>query len=294
MKVIRAKVLGFCMGVRRAEVLAVSEAQRSAGLEGKDSPRVYTLGPLVHNPRVLDDLKKHGVEVLENIPSNLEGSSVVIRAHGVSPVIEKQLQDSGCYIVDATCPNVKASQLIAEEYARTGYCIFLAGEARHAEIEGIMGYAQAAAAHFCTVVASALEARLAAGKLYRIDSDAKTVLLGQTTITESEYNSIGEALKLFFPNLEIVPSICAATSERQQALRELLCQVDAVVIAGGKESANTRRLLSIAQESGKPCVLAENAKDIGEDFFNFETVGLCAGASAPDSVIDEIEQALLR
>ena len=285
MNVIRAGVLGFCMGVRRAIDLANTEADRAQESGG----RVYTLGPLIHNPEVLARLKNKGVLELVQPSQNLTGSSVIIRAHGVSPRIEKDLSGRGGRIVDATCPRVKASQLRAQALVRAGYRLFLAGEARHAEIAGILGYA---ADGFCEVVESAGEAEAEAAKLYEREKDAKTALLGQTTISEEEYRAIGEAVQKYFPALEIVQTICAATKERREALRELLEQVDAVIIAGGKESANTRRLLAIAQEWGKPCVLAENAAGIPPEFYGFQTIGLCAGASTPDTVIEEIEQKL--
>jgi 4-hydroxy-3-methylbut-2-enyl diphosphate reductase len=286
MKIIRAKVLGFCMGVRRASDLAYAEAQRA----GKDF-FVYTLGPLIHNPKVLSDLESLNVQLINSpgqLPSDVN-CSVIIRAHGVEPSVENELFNRGVHIVDATCPNVKASQLKAEELARAGYCLFLAGEAQHAEIIGITGYCNNS---FCTVAGNVEEARKAAKKLYGINSDAKTALLGQTTISDNEYHAIGEAIRLFFPNLEIIQTICAATRERQQALRELLTIADAVIIAGGKDSANTRRLLAIAKQSGKPCVLVEETSEIPESFFAYNTVGLCAGASTPDSVIDKIEDFL--
>jgi len=313
MEIIHSRVLGFCMGVKRAVELAITE---SAG------GRVYTLGPLIHNPNVLADLKKRGVEILQDPPQNLseiekkstnqtiEGS-LVIRAHGINPKVEKDLRGKGWRIVDATCPKVKASQLKAEELARAGYCLFLAGEAEptgsvtqesrpsvHAEIAGILGYAENGFSEketsFYTVVCSAAEAKKEASKLFEKNSRAKTALLGQTTFSQEEYFSIGEAIKKFFPDLEIVQTICAATENRQQALRELLNNCDAVLIAGGKDSANTRRLLAIAQESGKPCALVEKPSDIPFYFFYFERVGICAGASTPDSAINDIELELFR
>jgi len=284
MKIIRSEVLGFCMGVRRAVELTVSEADRHAA-------DVYTLGPLIHNPVVLADLESRGVRILDELPGSVKGS-VIIRAHGISPEAEEKLRGTGCRVVDATCPRVKAGQLKAEELAFAGYCLFFAGTPEHAEIEGIVGYS--GSAPFYAVVSGALDAEREAAKLYRKNNNAKTALLGQTTISEDEYFKIGEAIKIFFPNLEIVNTICPATTERRQALRELLNIVDAVIIAGGKQSANTRRLFTIAEESGKPCALVENAGEIPPSFFSFETVGLCAGASSPDSVIDEIEKALLK
>jgi 4-hydroxy-3-methylbut-2-enyl diphosphate reductase len=289
MKIIRSEVLGFCMGVRRAVELAAAEADRHAA-------PVYTLGPLIHNPAVLADLESRGVKVLDVLPQSIEGC-VIIRAHGIGADVEEKLRSAemrsaGRRVVDATCPRVKASQIKAEELAFLGYCLFLAGTPEHAEIEGIVGYTKSAP--FRVVVSGPLDAEREALRLYRKNNDAKTALLGQTTISEDEYLKIGEAIKICFPNLEIVNTICPATAERQQALRDLLNRVDAVIIAGGKESANTRRLLTIAEESGKPCALVENTREIPVSFRSFETVGLCAGASSPDSLITEIEEALLK
>jgi 4-hydroxy-3-methylbut-2-enyl diphosphate reductase len=280
------------MGVRRAVDFAVNEAQAAL----TENNTVYTLGPLIHNPQVLNDLEKQKVvtlrdESLEQIPQTGNGCSVIIRAHGISPEAEKNLRGKNCRIIDATCPNVKKNQLKTQELSRAGYSLFLAGESDHAEIEGITGYAKSAP--FCRVVSNTDEARNSAASLYKTNSGAKTALIGQTTISEEEYLNTGNAIKKYFPDLEIINTICAATTERQKALRELLNDVDAVIIAGGKESANTRRLLAIAKEGGKPCVMVEQMEEIPENFYNFKTVGLCAGASTPDSLIDEIESKLL-
>ena len=287
------------MGVRRAVELACNHA---------DSPadKVYTLGPLIHNPQALEDLQQRGVAILDEakLPENLSGTVVIIRAHGISPQTEAELRKRGAVVVDATCPKVKASQLKAASLAKAGYRLFFAGEESHAEIAGIRGYAQegwingndAHCKQFLQVVSNAEEAESAA-KLLSEDPEfhsgpAKTALIAQTTISAEEYHAIGVVISRYFPTLEIIPTICAATKERQDSLRELLGKVDAVVIAGGKDSANTRRLLGIAQASGKPCVIVETANDIPPDFLRFETVGLAAGASTPDTVIEAIEQTL--
>jgi 4-hydroxy-3-methylbut-2-enyl diphosphate reductase len=114
--------------------------------------------------------------------------------------------------------------------------------------------------------------------------------LGQTTISEDEYFKIANEIRIYFPDLEIINTICDATKERQNALVEILPLTDAVIIVGGKESSNTNRLFVIAKESSKPVVLVENAEDIPREFLNYKTIGLCAGASTPDSVIEEIEK----
>jgi 4-hydroxy-3-methylbut-2-en-1-yl diphosphate reductase len=290
MKVIRSSVLGFCMGVRRAVAMAATEAARAKN----SGSRVLSLGPLIHNPEVLDDLKIRGVEEISPQEENVKGCSVIIRAHGVAPQLENKMRDNGAHIIDATCPRVKASQLKAEELARAGYSLFLAGETSHAEIEGILGYVQSCNGPFCVVVDNAVDAGKEAKKLYKINHDTKTALLAQSTISEELYGAIGNAIGMFFPNLEIIQTICVSTKERQQAIRDLLDKVNAVIIIGGKKSANTNRLFEIAQKSGKPCVLIENAGEIPPEFRSYKTVGLSAGASTPDSVVDEIEKALKR
>jgi len=291
MTIIRARVLGFCMGVRRAAELAEAQAKKAA----QEGCALYTLGHLIHNPQVLADLEKQGVitlnqNALDQIKENGKNSGVIIRAHGISPQTEEKLRGMECKITDATCPNVKKNQLKTQELSRAGYSLFLAGESSHAEIEGITGYANSAP--FCKAVMNTEQAREAAAALLKANKDAKTALIGQTTISQDEYNAIGNEIKKYFPNLEIVNTICAATAERQQALRELLNDVEAVIIAGGKESANTRRLLVIAQESGKPCALAEKVDEIPREFFGYKTVGISAGASTPDTLIDDIEKTL--
>jgi len=306
MNIIRAKTIGFCTGVRRAVELAYTEAEHSKG-----NRPVYTLGPLIHNPQVLDDLKRRGVNILDehHLPENLHGAVVIIRAHGISPQTEAELRRRGAQVVDATCPKVKSSQVKAAAFAKTGYRLFLAGEEHHAEIIGIKGYAEAAlpaafagqsaankAAPFCAVVSNAAEAEKAAAQLRDEDSalcrNAAIALIGQTTISTEEYQSIGSAITRFFPDLEIAQTICAATEERQDSLRELLDKTDAIIIAGGKESANTRRLLAIAETASKPCAQTETAADIPADFFKFNTIGLASGTSTPDTVIDDIERRL--
>ncbi|MDR1142971.1 MAG: 4-hydroxy-3-methylbut-2-enyl diphosphate reductase [Spirochaetaceae bacterium] len=333
MKVLRAKVLGFCMGVRRAVEMTEAEL---AGPE-----QVYTMGPLIHNPQTLAFLADRGVRILDEADLEKPGrdfrnGAVIIRAHGISPGVEKKLllrgdrdgrKKSAFRIVDATCPRVKASQLAARSLAERGYLIFLAGERDHAEIQGIYGYVLTgkngglgdirggalgrdsgkavgetgkvpAGETFppCIIVGSPEEAEAAARTALNGAPEnfpVKTALIGQTTISEAEYSDIAAALTKSFPNLEVQRTICGATRDRQNALRELCSLADALVIAGGRNSANTRRLLSIARECGKPAWLAESAADLPAEAGAYPVVGLSAGASTPDSVIDEIERALL-
>jgi len=304
------------MGVRRA----VETAQAALVAAKIESGCIYTLGPLIHNPQVLDSLAGQGIRILEEgsifskTPPDLCGAVVIIRAHGIDPGTEQKLREMGARIIDATCPRVKASQLTALEMAKKGYRIFLAGESDHAELKGIYGYAlEGAALHraalqkaarsgeSCVIAGNPRDAKAAAKALLEREPLAETALIGQTTISEEEYIMIAEAIKEAFPNLEVKNTICQATRERQDALRELCSQVDAVIIAGGRDSANTRRLLSIAQCCGKKAWLVESAFSLPSfDEMNSSvtktggifTIGISAGASTPDSVIAEIESAL--
>jgi 4-hydroxy-3-methylbut-2-enyl diphosphate reductase len=262
--------------------------------------QVYTLGPLIHNPRVLEDLRREGVEVLEDIPPESEKAVVIIRAHGAPVQIEKKLERLGALVVDATCPKVKASQLKAKALSEQGFCIFLAGEERHGDIVGIKGYVEDGprTEASLSLVGNSAEAEAAARELIDRDREAKTVLIGQTTISPAEYKAIGEGIKKYFPSLKIIDTICGATMERQDSLRELCARVGGVIIAGGRQSSNTRRLLDIARGLGKSALLVEGAgeissgSDICADIRSWGAVGLCAGASTPDQVVDEIEAAL--
>jgi 4-hydroxy-3-methylbut-2-enyl diphosphate reductase len=291
MKVRKARVLGYCMGVRRAVEMAYAASAR----QNPGEAPVYTMGPLIHNPQVLSDLRARGVEVLDEaaLPKTLEDTVVIIRAHGITPRLEAELVSRGARLVDATCPKVKASQLRARALSEAGYHVFLAGERHHGEIIGIQGFAPD-----CIIVANREEAEAAAAavaeKLFRGSgiNSTKTALLAQTTISPEEYQAIGEGIAEFFPDIEIIDTICGATRDRQDALKRLCADVDAVIIAGGRDSANTRRLLAIAQAHGKPCWLAESAADIPPEIAAYTTVGLSAGASTPDAVIDRIAAAL--
>ena len=284
-KVIRAKVTGFCMGVRQAVETACCEIEKNS------RGNVYTLGPLIHNPHVLEELESRGLKIidLQELPENFNGAAVIIRAHGVSLQTEADLQRRGVLVIDATCPKVKSSQLKAAEFSKAGYFLFLAGDESHAEIAGIRGYYETTETEVI-IVNSPSMAEKSAKKLFAISPNAKTALIGQTTISAEEYKAIGSVISHYFPDLVIVNTICNATKERQDSLRELTGKVDGIIIAGGKDSANTRRLYDIAKASGKPCTLAEKAADIPKEFFSLKTIGLAAGTSTPDYVIKEIEE----
>ena len=299
-QVIRADVLGYCMGVKMAV-----EAVRRALAQSPHRP-VYTYGPLIHNAAALEGLAALGVEILEPlpqgggagepaagnkaggfspIPDDFGGRSVVIRAHGIPPVELAALKERGARIVDATCPRVLSSQRLAAKFAGEGAAVILAGDARHAEIAGIAGFAPG-----CTVLESAADAERFVRSRNVLGEAA---LIGQTTIRQSEYDAIAKILAERIPRLTVCPTICPATEERQAALARLASVADGIVVIGGRNSANTKRLFAAARSLTPHAWLIESADELPAEVSSIKCVGLAAGASTPDEIIDEVENMLL-
>jgi len=284
MLVKRAVVYGYCMGVERAIKKTYQE------LESHPDKTIATLGPLIHNPYTLSELEKKGVSVIKNPTeiANPEKTIVIVRTHGVPPQVKKEIVQSGAVLVDATCPKVHISQKKAAEYERAGYSIIIAGEKDHSEIVGILGYASHA-----MVIQDLVEAVKAAEAVKKEHgAHAKAVLLAQTTYSETAFEKILTAIREILPSIEVEYTICKATRERQEALLQLCKEVDAVLVVGGKESANTQRLKIIAEEQGLPAWLIEHEHDIPEQIYKFERVGITAGASTPKELIDRVEAVL--
>ncbi len=283
MKIIRASVLGFCFGVRRAVELA-----EKALAENPDK-KVYSLGPLIHNENALKALEEKGLYIVEESSVNQleEGSVVIIRAHGVAPSVTDALEAKKCKIIDATCPRVKASQKMVERYSSENDYVVLTGDRNHGEVIGIAGYA---GENF-----SQLQDFAEAEKFEITGAAEKNViLLSQTTYSPKEFEKIESLFRSKFRNLAVMNTICPATNERQQALLELCSQVDGVLVIGGKSSANTKRLYQTAAANCKQAAHIQSASDIPSAFYNLKTIGITAGASTPDEIIEDVENGLLR
>ncbi len=288
MKIIRASVLGFCFGVRRAVELA-----EKALFENKDKA-VYSLGPLIHNESVLNELGKKGLKALDEsrISEIPEGSVVIIRAHGVAPTVIEALKVKSCIIIDATCPRVKASQKMVQKYKSNEDLIVLTGDRNHGEVKSIEGYA---GADFCDIQNyQEAEDFVGGGKLTSVNPTEKhIILLSQTTFSPVEFEKVEKLFRSRFENLSVMNTVCPATNERQEALLELCAQVDGVLVVGGKNSANTKRLFQTAAANCPKAALIQTAADIPEDFYCLKKVGITAGASTPDDIIDQVEKKLL-
>jgi 4-hydroxy-3-methylbut-2-enyl diphosphate reductase len=287
----RAAVMGRCMGVKRAVDMALAAAAKE-GAEG-----VFTLGPLIHNPQAVAELEAAGVRALSEAELGshdssgialVAGKTVVIRAHGVPPALRGRLSELGARVIDATCPRVLASQRKAAAYAARGWKVVIAGDEGHGEVVGIAGQAPGA-----VVVGGPEEARAFEAK-GKDGEQVPVVLIAQTTIKKEEYEAIRSVLAERFPLLEVVDSICPCTEDRLRALAALAAEVEAIVIVGGRNSANTARLLATARELAKPAWLVETAAELPEEVFGFARVGLSAGASTPERLIAEVEAKLLR
>lgn len=283
MEIIEANVLGFCMGVKNA----INKAQKA--LEEYKDKKVYTLGPLIHNSVVLENLTKNGLIILkENEIDSVENKSVVvIRAHGVSPKVENQLKEKDCIIINATCPRVTLSQKQAQKYSELGYIVVLAGDKDHGEVEGIAGFA----GDNFRLIRNVEDAK--AFKIDEVKSKSqKVVLLSQSTFSPKEFEEITSILKDKINDIEVLNTICPATKERQDALEELCPKVEGLLVIGGRNSANTQRLFKKAQSRVKIAALVERSQEIPEDFFKLNKIGITAGASTPDEVIKECENTL--
>lgn len=276
MEIIKAEILGYCFGVRRAVEKAEQALSKNTGVP------VYSLGPIIHNQTTLDRLAESGMKTAKSLEDIPENSAVIIRAHGVPPEVIRCLEEKHCSIIDATCPRVKASQKIAEKNREN--LIVFTGDAEHGEVKGIAGYG---GKNFC-LIRNVSDAEKFSEPL----RGQKTVLFSQTTFSEKEFETIRQKLGSKYQNLEVLDTICPATRERQESLLELCRKVDGVIVIGGKQSANTIRLFQTALKNCSRAVHIENASEIPDDFFGFEKIGITAGASTPDEIISEVCEVL--
>ncbi len=270
MKIIIAKTAGFCMGVRRAIEMAFLASNKS-------SYPIYTFGPLIHNPQVLDILKKKGVTILNQIPEKAKGT-VLIRAHGVPPDNIEALKKSGLHIIDATCPRVIKVQKIIEKNARQGKTIIIIGDDSHPEVIGLFGYAKKKG-----VVVNSID------KLKKLEKFDSAIIVAQTTQSTLFFEEVKSWIEKNHPHYKIFNTICYSTEKRQNEVQRIAEISDSLVIVGGKNSGNTQRLAKIAQMSGKPTYVIEDASELDNNSINTTgTFGISAGASTPNWVINKV------
>lgn len=276
MQVVKAKELGFCMGVRRAVELMEDAAD-------KFGP-VASLGSTVHNPQVVDELRRRGVEVIATLEA-IDARPVAITAHGVGPEVLRELEARGVDIVDTTCPIVTRAQQWAKKLTDEGFGVIIFGDPEHKEVRGILGWANG------KVVTMKTEQELDAPLPDWMPS--RVGVLSQTTETEGHFARFVQRLLTThmdrISELRVINTLCNATTSQQAATQELAHTVDLMVVVGGRESANTRHLADVAREQGVQTHLVESAAEIEAAWLpGRERVGVAAGASTPDTVIDEV------
>lgn len=251
------------MGVRRAMDSALSEARKGKG-------PLYTLGPLIHNRQAVEMLDARGIRAIDGIDGLTEGT-VIIRAHGIPPETHKALEEADVQIIDATCPHVRYSQNIVRKHHNEGARIVIAGDKEHAEVVALLGFCD----YDGIVVSTPDEAR-------GLHFDGALCVIAQTTFNESAFHEIAEIISDAHDGVEVVDTICRSTEERQHEVVELCKRADAMVVVGGKHSANTRRLAEIARASGTHTVHVETAADLPDDLAQYGTIAVTAGASTPN------------
>lgn len=280
MKIRLAKTAGFCMGVRRAVDL-VLDIQR-------DSPPlpIVTYGPLIHNPQTLQLLESRGIKQVDFL-EQIQGGTVFIRAHGISPLERHLLEQKALRIIDATCPRVARVQAIIRKHARVGDFCVIVGDKDHPEVRGLMGFASAGGLAVPTPEYSS--------QIEMIPEDRGICLVAQTTQEDQTFQVVIEILRKRLTRLHVYNTICDSTRKRQLEVSQLAKNVDMIVIVGGKGSGNTRRLVKVAQAQGMDTLHVETDEEIVPSLlFGAETVGVTAGASTPNwqilSVIEKIKQ----
>lgn len=271
-EVIIAQPTGFCSGVERAIRAARSGLQKWG--------RVYTFGQLVHNPQVLKELSAAGIKPVRRL-DQVRGGGLVIRAHGCPPEILQECARRGIKVIDATCPYVRRVQNVARKLTEEGYQVLVVGERNHPEVKAIL----AAAGKNARVLNPGNRATF---------SIARIGVVAQTTIDPSALKeAVARLLDFRYTEIRVFDTVCAEVIARQQATRRLVPQVDAVIVVGGKNSANTRRLVEIARSGGKPVVHVSGAAELdAARWCRFKRIGVVAGASTPAEAVAKIARTL--
>lgn len=271
LSVIRAEHAGACYGVQRALDMTLKASAESGS--------VCTLGPLIHNPRVVAELEGQGIHVANSVDA-IDADEVVIRSHGVVPQVITEIKDRGFTVVDATCPHVMRAQRAAAKLASDGRHVLVVGEAGHPEVEGISAHALVAGGEY-TIVGAAED--IPANLPCRIG------IVVQTTQSEAKLSEVLSALEGRGLDIEVKNTICSATTQRQKSAIALAQQVDAMVVIGGRNSSNTTRLYEICSQYCASTYHIEGAEEIDPAWFSdAKTVGVTAGASTPDNQIESV------
>jgi 4-hydroxy-3-methylbut-2-enyl diphosphate reductase len=274
-RVLLAAPRGYCAGVERA----VETVERALEQHG---PPVYVRKQIVHNSHVVDELSARGAIFVDSVEDVPKGGLVVFSAHGIAPAVRAGAAGRSLRTIDATCPLVTKVHAEAKRYAAEGYTVVLVGHAGHEEVEGTMGEAPEA----IVLVESVADA-----ERLEIEDPHRVAYVTQTTLSVDETREIIAVLQRRFPHLHgpEKEDICYATTNRQQAVKDLLAHVELLLVVGSANSSNSQRLVEVAQASGVASYLIESRRDLEESWLaDVETVGVTSGASAPEVLVEGV------
>lgn len=278
MNVELAKTAGFCFGVKRAVDTVYKQ------IEKHQSEKIFTYGPIIHNEEVIKDLRSHGVEVLndEEELKTVDADVVVIRSHGVAKYIYDIMDERGITCVDATCPFVKKIHKIVAEESAKGLYIVIIGNGEHPEVEGIRGWA----GEQVTVIQTPEDAE----RFELPEKEQKVCIVAQTTFNYNKFKELVEIISKKRYDIVVLNTICNATKERQTEARQIAARVDAMVVIGDKRSSNTQKLFEICKEECLNTYYIQTLDDFDmNQLRSVETVGITAGASTPNNIIEEVQ-----
>lgn len=276
-RIVLAEVAGFCFGVKRAVEMTLAARQQEIG-------SMTTLGPIIHNDQVIDRMRAEGVDLAADL-SDIRSGTVVMSAHGVSPYVRAQADAQGLRILDVTCPFVTKVHRAARQLFEQGYQVLLVGDKGHTEVKGVVGAVEALGGTV-SVVSSEEEVRA-------LDLGKKVGIVSQTTQYTDTFARVVAEVCRRVTDIRAINTVCGATDELQEAAVRLARQVDAAIVVGGKKSANTRRLRELCAAEGIPAYHIETATEIDPAWLEGkEVIGLTAGASTPDWIIEEVARYL--
>jgi (E)-4-hydroxy-3-methyl-but-2-enyl pyrophosphate reductase len=286
MSITTAKSAGFCFGVKRAVDLVYK------ALENGET--VYTYGPIIHNEEVVTDLNKKGVKVIE-APEELKtlpAGTIIIRSHGVSEALQKELSSYGHKLIDATCPYVKKIHKVVRDKSEEGQHIVIVGNRNHPEVVGIIGWCKTAFnltdSSQYTVIESEEEA-----EQFQVSKDYRICIVSQTTFNYKKFQDLVEIISKKGYDIFVLNTICNATEERQTEAYQLAKQSDAMIVIGGKHSSNTRKLYEICKNECENTYYIQKLDDLDLNLFkSYRNVGITAGASTPNYIIKEVHTAM--
>jgi (E)-4-hydroxy-3-methyl-but-2-enyl pyrophosphate reductase len=270
-KITVGRYSGFCFGVKRAYNIACTNL--------KNNKNIFILGKLVHNSDVCRELKNRGIEEIKSI-INIQSGAVIFTAHGVGPGLYEKAKAQGLEIIDTTCPKVIKVQRLAKNYAEKGWQVIIFGDKQHKEVKGIKEWSNKKG----IIIGSLKEA-----KKIKIDKMKKNCFIAQTTQNVREFNEIKKYFSKQLPIFTYFNTICNSTADRQNEVRKIASNSDAVIVVGGRDSANSKRLWEIAKEINSKSYFIENEKGLRKEWVkDLKNIAISAGASTPEWVIKKV------